>query len=189
MRRLNLLRQLLYSETICDICGCSPSTRLLTFTLNTLNSRRHWQDVLVVSNRELLAAAGYQQSRYSRDIIKRFHEEGTAAGLFTVETARVTVYRLTELTRAHIEYVMGISSPLCAATSAPLSAAPSTALSAPHSAANKVIELRNNGVSGEGNNNGSNTENTSKSGSEGRRVSEDRTDSDEIVRELSELGL
>lgn len=91
----------MYAQTIGSIKNLSASTRHLLTTLNLINSRRGWRDLLEISNRDLLATAGYDPtSRYGTSIIKRFHTEATAAGLIAVDTKprKSTVYLIAELT-------------------------------------------------------------------------------------------
>lgn len=105
MRRLNLLKQILYSATIGGLKDLSASTRHLLTTVNMINSRHGWPDALELSNRDLMAAAGYKVSRYSQQIVKRFQEEAAAAGLVTcaVGANGTTVYFIEELTKADVE--------------------------------------------------------------------------------------
>lgn len=69
-----------------------------------INSRRGWPDLLSCTGHELLSAAGYKQSRYSAEILKRFRDEAKAARLIDYDvTSKVTVYYIEDLTREMVD--------------------------------------------------------------------------------------
>lgn len=103
MRVLNLLRQIIYGDRIGALDEWKASSRHLWNILNLENSRRKWPDVLVISARELLRAAGYRQSRYANAIVKTFQTDITKAGIADVDTSTgTTAYLIHALTQADV---------------------------------------------------------------------------------------
>lgn len=183
MRRLNLLRQLLYTASISDVLKLSPSTRHLAATLNIENSRRRWPELLPMPSRELLRLAGYKQSRYSKQLIERFNTEGREAGLFSLSVGEPTVYRITDLTKRHL-------------TAAIAKAAAKLADSLPTPLACSLADAPNASCNG-GDLEPRNERNDSNDSNDGHGQSNGRcktgvpstAEAERLLRDLSELGL
>lgn len=191
MRRLNLLRQLLFGDTIGSLDEWSPSTRHLFATLNMINSRRGWQDVLVCSNRDLLSAAGYKQSRYANGILKRFQEDIVASGVAEIDiSANVTTYLIRALSQADIVAAKERRAPKQAAKIPPKLAA---SLAAEREKARQLNADSDSNIRNARNDrNGGRKEkvvdiNDSGGGSNGSGG--DSGGADELIRELANLGL
>lgn len=99
MRRLNLLRQLLLSNSISTILELKPSTRLMSAVLIIEFSRRRWAETIHTSRREFLQLCGYSpSSRYAATLFGDFLIEGSDAGFFTAVTrSSGTAFTLKEL--------------------------------------------------------------------------------------------
>lgn len=103
MRRLNLLRQLLYVDAIGSILDLKPHTRYMSAVLNIEFSRRRWCETLHTSRRDFLRLCGYPLSRHNANRFEDFLIEGVEAGLFNVTTTHTgTIFTLEELTKAHL---------------------------------------------------------------------------------------
>ena len=190
MRRLNLLRQLLYTATIGAIDGWAPSTRLLAATLNQINSRRGWPDVLPISNRDLLTAAGYKQSRYSQSIIGRFREETAASGVIDSDIADgITVYLIHELTAENLRAAKKRAAPPQPST-VPPSLAAKLAANLADSLTKNCAAGANGAPGGSGNDRNDRNALKGKVKKNGKSPTEDEAAAaDQLVRELEEIGL
>lgn len=191
MRRLNLLRQLLFGDTIGALDEWAPSTRHIFAVLNMINSRRGWQDVLVISNRDLLSAAGYKQSRYANGLIKTFQTEATESGAIEIDiSSGVTTYLIKSLSQADISAAKDRHAPKRAAKIPPKLAA---SLAKEREAERQINVGGSSNIGKAGNNrNGGRTGKVIdlESGGGGSNGGGDGDGTaDDIIRQLADLGL
>lgn len=196
MRRLNLLRQLLLSNSISNILELKPSTRLMSAVLIIEFSRRRWVETIHTSRREFLQLCGYSpSSRYAATLFDTFLTEGTDAGFFNVATrSSGTAFTLREL---------GIEA-LRSATAKALERYGVTAVddlpgyllaSMPRSLPSEGISARRDGIQRRGNER--NEPDQGKCNAENGNISPEKTFNvghsdhalDSLSRELAELGL